>query len=270
MAGGWNFTGRGEVRLSPRSTAHRDPANGDVTLPTGPGLGFTPKAGILLTSRCKGGGVEAGARLKARASPPYESTETNQSMVSLRNLSFFVGRRSPEGSGLAALRTEGHRWFPFRNLLSSGRRSREGSGLAALPFLAGRTTSPTRRSTKAHTITRGPPCYIRRASMGSLPRFDRCRRLDRLGDKTQLLSLLLASRFRRPLPILLAALLATILNHAFAGAVGMWVTHAVGESVMRIVLAVSFFAMAFWTLIPDKAPLADIIRVAPRDIRHHP
>ena len=81
--------------------------------------------------------------------------------------------------------------------------------------------------------------------------------LAEMGDKTQLLSLLLASRFRRPLPILLGILLATILNHAFAGAVGMWVTHAVGESVMRIVLAASFFAMAFWTLIPDKAPLAE-------------
>jgi putative Ca2+/H+ antiporter (TMEM165/GDT1 family) len=45
--------------------------------------------------------------------------------------------------------------------------------------------------------------------------------LAEMGDKTQLLSLLLASRFRRPLPILLGILLATILNHAFAGAVGM-------------------------------------------------
>src|SRR5689334_18962373 len=81
--------------------------------------------------------------------------------------------------------------------------------------------------------------------------------LAEMGDKTQLLSLLLASRFRRPLPILFGIFVATILNHAFAGAVGLWVTHTLGESVMRIVLAVSFLAMAIWTLIPDKAPLAD-------------
>jgi len=81
--------------------------------------------------------------------------------------------------------------------------------------------------------------------------------LAEMGDKTQLLSLLLASRFKRPFPILLGILVATVLNHACAGAVGMWVTHAVGESMMRIVLAVSFLAMAVWTLIPDKAPLAD-------------
>jgi putative Ca2+/H+ antiporter (TMEM165/GDT1 family) len=81
--------------------------------------------------------------------------------------------------------------------------------------------------------------------------------LAEIGDKTQLLSLLLASRFRRPLPILLGILVATILNHACAGAAGMWVTHALGETVMRSVLVVSFLAMAVWTLIPDKAPLAD-------------
>jgi putative Ca2+/H+ antiporter (TMEM165/GDT1 family) len=81
--------------------------------------------------------------------------------------------------------------------------------------------------------------------------------LAEIGDKTQLLSLLLASRFRRPLPILFGIFVATILNHACAGAVGMWVTHTLGEDVMRIVLAISFLAMAVWTLIPDKAPLAE-------------
>lgn len=81
--------------------------------------------------------------------------------------------------------------------------------------------------------------------------------LAEMGDKTQLLSLLLASRFQRPIPILLGILVATLLNHACAGAVGMWVTHTLGDSVMRIVLAISFLAMAVWTLIPDKAPLAD-------------
>jgi putative Ca2+/H+ antiporter (TMEM165/GDT1 family) len=79
--------------------------------------------------------------------------------------------------------------------------------------------------------------------------------LAEMGDKTQLLSLLLASRFRRPVPILFGILIATLFNHAFAGAVGTWVTHTVGESTMRVVLGCSFIAMAVWMLIPDKAPL---------------
>ncbi len=47
------------------------------------------------------------------------------------------------------------------------------------------------------------------------------------GDKTQLLSLLLAARFRRPWPIILGILIATFANHAFAGAIGTWITQAV-------------------------------------------
>ena len=78
--------------------------------------------------------------------------------------------------------------------------------------------------------------------------------LAEMGDKTQLLSLLLAARFRRPAPIILGIFVATLANHALAGAVGTWVTHTLGEDVMRWVLGVSFLAMAAWTLVPDKPP----------------
>ena len=76
--------------------------------------------------------------------------------------------------------------------------------------------------------------------------------LAEIGDKTQLLALLLAARFRRPVPIILGILCATLLNHSLAGAVGVWMTMHVDERVLRWILAVSFFAMAAWTLVPDK------------------
>lgn len=76
--------------------------------------------------------------------------------------------------------------------------------------------------------------------------------LAEMGDKTQLLSLLLAARFRRPWPIVLGILVATLVNHALAGAVGSWVTSVLGPQVLRWVLGLSFIAMAFWMLIPDK------------------
>jgi putative Ca2+/H+ antiporter (TMEM165/GDT1 family) len=78
--------------------------------------------------------------------------------------------------------------------------------------------------------------------------------LAEMGDKTQLLSLILAARFRRPVPIIFGILVATVLNHALAGAAGAWITRALGEDVMRWVLGVSFIAMAVWILIPDRAP----------------
>lgn len=73
-----------------------------------------------------------------------------------------------------------------------------------------------------------------------------------IGDKTQLLSLLLAARFRRPLPILGAILCATVANHLLAAALGVWVEGLVEPKVLRWALAASFLAMAAWTLIPDK------------------
>jgi len=76
--------------------------------------------------------------------------------------------------------------------------------------------------------------------------------LAEMGDKTQLLSLLLAARFRRSLPIIFGILVATLLNHAFAGAVGGWLAAFFGNDVMRWILGLSFLAMAVWTMIPDK------------------
>lgn len=76
--------------------------------------------------------------------------------------------------------------------------------------------------------------------------------LAEIGDKTQLLALLLAARFRKPVPIILGILVSTLLNHALAGAVGAWLAHAIGPVAMRWILGLSFIAMAIWALIPDK------------------
>lgn len=75
--------------------------------------------------------------------------------------------------------------------------------------------------------------------------------LAEIGDKTQLLSLVLAARFRKPWPIVLGILVATLANHALAGATGAWVTVLLGPQVLRWVLGGSFVAMAAWMLIPD-------------------
>ena len=73
-----------------------------------------------------------------------------------------------------------------------------------------------------------------------------------MGDKTQLLSLVLAARFRKPWPIVAGIFVATLVNHALAGAVGAWITSYLGENAMRWILGLSFIAMAIWMLIPDK------------------
>ncbi len=76
--------------------------------------------------------------------------------------------------------------------------------------------------------------------------------LAEMGDKTQLLSLVLAARFRKPWPIVWGILVATLANHALAGGLGAWVTNLMGQTVFRWVLGLSFLAMAVWMLIPDK------------------
>src|SRR3982751_1754082 len=73
-----------------------------------------------------------------------------------------------------------------------------------------------------------------------------------IGDKTQLLSLLLAARFRRPVPIIFGILVATLLNHALAAAVGQWVAAHVAPELLRWILGGSFIAIAIWTLKPDQ------------------
>ena len=76
--------------------------------------------------------------------------------------------------------------------------------------------------------------------------------LAEMGDKTQLLSLLLAARFKKPWPIVWGILVATLLNHAAAGALGTWITQWLGPATLRWTLILSFWAMALWMLIPDK------------------
>src|SRR6185436_11532254 len=78
--------------------------------------------------------------------------------------------------------------------------------------------------------------------------------LAEIGDKTQLLALLLTARFRAPWPIALGILVATVANHALASAVGVWLVGLIGPVALRWILGISFLAMAAWTLIPDDAP----------------
>lgn len=76
--------------------------------------------------------------------------------------------------------------------------------------------------------------------------------LGEMGDKTQLLAIVLAAAFRKPVPIIAGILVATLVNHAAAGAVGGWVAQALGPDVLRWVIGLGFLAMAGWMLIPDK------------------
>ncbi|KZE33882.1 putative Ca2+/H+ antiporter (TMEM165/GDT1 family) [Crenobacter luteus] len=86
--------------------------------------------------------------------------------------------------------------------------------------------------------------------------------LAEIGDKTQLLALLLAARYRKPAPIVAGIFVATLANHFFAALLGQWITSLLGPDVLRWILGVSFIAMAAWMLIPDK--LDDDARVFDR------
>ena len=76
--------------------------------------------------------------------------------------------------------------------------------------------------------------------------------LAEIGDKTQLLAFILAARFKKPLPIILGILAATVINHGLAGALGAWITSTISPEVLRWVLGASFIGIAIWTMIPDK------------------
>lgn len=76
--------------------------------------------------------------------------------------------------------------------------------------------------------------------------------LAEIGDKTQLLAFILAARFKKPVPIILGILCATVVNHGLAGALGAWITSMVTPEILRWVLGVSFLGMAVWTMIPDE------------------
>jgi putative Ca2+/H+ antiporter (TMEM165/GDT1 family) len=73
-----------------------------------------------------------------------------------------------------------------------------------------------------------------------------------IGDKTQLLALLLATRFRRPLPIIAGILVATIANHLLAAWAGTLIARLIDGAILRWLLGLSFLAMAGWALIPDR------------------
>ncbi|MEO8675499.1 MAG: TMEM165/GDT1 family protein [Casimicrobiaceae bacterium] len=75
--------------------------------------------------------------------------------------------------------------------------------------------------------------------------------LGEIGDKTQLLALMLAARFRKPLPIIAGILAATLVNHALAGLLGNFARNALPPDVLRWAVAISFFAVALWALKPD-------------------
>ena len=74
-----------------------------------------------------------------------------------------------------------------------------------------------------------------------------------IGDKTQLLAIILATRFKKPVPIILGILVATLANHALAATAGYWVSDLLSGKAFQWAIALSFIAMAAWALIPDKA-----------------
>ncbi len=88
--------------------------------------------------------------------------------------------------------------------------------------------------------------------------------LAEIGDKTQLLALVLAAKYRKPVPIILGILVATLVNHALAGVAGAWISAWVGPDAMRWILGLSFIAMAAWTLVPDKYDDDEEQAAAPR------
>ncbi|MEO7325532.1 MAG: TMEM165/GDT1 family protein [Dokdonella sp.] len=83
-----------------------------------------------------------------------------------------------------------------------------------------------------------------------------------IGDKTQLLSLILAAKYRRPWPICLGIFAATIVNHALAGSFGALIAQWLSPQTLRWIVAVSFFVVAAWTLIPDKVDDEGAVRGA--------
>jgi putative Ca2+/H+ antiporter (TMEM165/GDT1 family) len=90
--------------------------------------------------------------------------------------------------------------------------------------------------------------------------------LAEIGDKTQLLSLVLAARYRKPWPIVLGILAATLLNHAFAAALGAWVSRVIGELWMARIAGASFLVMAAWILVPDKLDDTGVVDKAGRGV----
>jgi Ca2+/H+ antiporter, TMEM165/GDT1 family len=83
--------------------------------------------------------------------------------------------------------------------------------------------------------------------------------LAEIGDKTQLLSLVLAAQYRKPIPIVLGVLTATLVNHAGSGALGAWLADVLRPSVLNWAVVASFAVMAVWILVPDKLDNANAV-----------
>lgn len=82
-----------------------------------------------------------------------------------------------------------------------------------------------------------------------------------IGDRTQLLSMLLASRFKKPVPILCGVLLSTLANHALAALAGQWIGEELAGPWLRWGLGLSFLAMAGWVLVPDRIEADEVGRL---------
>jgi putative Ca2+/H+ antiporter (TMEM165/GDT1 family) len=84
--------------------------------------------------------------------------------------------------------------------------------------------------------------------------------LAEIGDKTQLVALVLAARFKQPVPIIVGIAVATLVNHTIAGIVGAWLASVLGPTVLRWILGLSFVGIAVWLLIPDRVDSAHVAR----------
>jgi Ca2+/H+ antiporter, TMEM165/GDT1 family len=82
--------------------------------------------------------------------------------------------------------------------------------------------------------------------------------LAEIGDKTQLLSLILAARYRKPLPIVLGVLTATLANHAAAGGLGTWLSQTLSPAILNWAVVASFALMAGWVLVPDRLDPSEV------------
>ncbi len=83
--------------------------------------------------------------------------------------------------------------------------------------------------------------------------------LAEIGDKTQLLSLVLAARYRKPVPIIFGVLVATLINHAGASGIGVWLSNVISPNILNWVVVASFAVMAVWILIPDKLEEGEMV-----------
>ncbi|MEO6966977.1 MAG: TMEM165/GDT1 family protein [Rhodanobacteraceae bacterium] len=90
--------------------------------------------------------------------------------------------------------------------------------------------------------------------------------LAEIGDKTQLLSLVLAAKYRKPWPICLGVLVATLVSHAIAAELGAWLAHWLTPDVQRWLVGLSFLSVAVWALFPDKADEDEAVKISGRNV----